>query len=190
LLSNAPLKDRVSPIIPGLHRAYDRMLARTIRVPRLAYSSFSGIIEAGLVVWPLLGQELLPSFKERDFLMHWVAKPGTSHPEMVRITTQHCKELHTVPGVRNCGSHIGEALLMNEVYGIYFAENWISVDPSVDYDASLAKLQELVDGAPGLQRDVHTYLKERIREVLTGSSHPIVVRIYGQDLQVLRAKAH
>jgi Cu/Ag efflux pump CusA len=36
---------------------------------------------------------------------------------------------------------------------------------------------------------VQTYLKERIREVLTGSSHPIVIRIYGEDLDVLRAKA-
>jgi Cu/Ag efflux pump CusA len=36
---------------------------------------------------------------------------------------------------------------------------------------------------------VQTYLKERIREVLTGSSHPIVVRIYGPDLDFLRAKA-
>ena len=37
---------------------------------------------------------------------------------------------------------------------------------------------------------MQTYLKERIREVLTGSSHPIVIRIYGQDMEVLRAKAH
>ena len=41
----------------------------------------------------------------------------------------------------------------------------------------------------GSYRDVQTYLKERIREVLTGSSHPIVIRIYGEDLDVLRAKA-
>jgi Cu/Ag efflux pump CusA len=189
LLSNAPLKDRMSPIIPWLHRAYDRVLGRTIRLPRLVYTGFTGTMVAGLVVWPLLGQELLPSFKERDFLMHWLGKPGTSHPEMVRISTAACKELRTIPGVRNCGSHIGQALLMDEVYGVYFGENWISVDPSVDYDATLAKVQELVDGYPGLVRDVQTYLKERIREVLTGSSHPIVVRIYGQDLAVLRAKA-
>jgi CzcA family heavy metal efflux pump len=189
LLSNAPLKDRVSPIIPWLHGAYDRALTGTIRIPRLAYSSFSGIMVAGLVVWPLLGQELLPSFKERDFLMHWVSKPGTSHPEMVRISSAACQELRSIPGVRNCGSHIGQALLMDEVYGVYFGENWISVDPSVDYDATLAKIQAMVDGYPGLQRDVQTYLKERIREVLTGSSHPIVIRIYGQELDVLRAKA-
>jgi Cu/Ag efflux pump CusA len=121
--------------------------------------------------------------------MHWLTKPGTSHPEMVRISTAACQELRTIPGVRNCGSHIGQALLMDEVYGIYFGENWISVDPSVDYDETLGKVQALVDGYPGLYRDVQTYLKERIREVLTGSSHPIVIRIYGQDLNVLRAKA-
>jgi Cu/Ag efflux pump CusA len=36
---------------------------------------------------------------------------------------------------------------------------------------------------------VQTYLKERIREVLTGSSDAIVVRIYGRDLDVLTQKA-
>jgi CzcA family heavy metal efflux pump len=189
LLSNAPLKDNVSPIIPWLHRVYDRLLSRTIRAPRRVYATFTGTMVAGLIVWPLLGQELLPSFKERDFLMHWITKPGTSHPEMVRISTLACQELRSIPGVRNCGSHIGQALLMDEVYGVYFGENWVSVDPSVDYDATLAKIQALVDGYPGLQRDVQTYLKERIREVLTGSSHPIVIRIYGQDLEILRAKA-
>ena len=189
LLSNAPIHEHVSPIIPWLHRTYEKMLAPIVRSPRPAYAAFAVLMIAGITVWPLLGQELLPSFKERDFLMHWLTKPGTSHPEMVRISTRACRELRTIPGVRNCGSHIGQALLMDEVYGIYFGENWVSVDPSVDYDETLNKIQELVDGYPGLYRDVQTYLKERIREVLTGSSHPVVIRIYGQDLNVLRAKA-
>jgi CzcA family heavy metal efflux pump len=189
LLDNAPVKDRISPILPWLHRSYDAMLAPILRAPSLAYGATVVLMVAGIVVWPLLGQELLPSFKERDFLMHWLTKPGTGHPEMVRISQRACQELQTIPGVRNCGSHIGQALLMDEVYGIYFGENWVSVDPSVDYDKTLASIQELVDGYPGLYRDVQTYLKERIREVLTGSSHPIVVRIYGEDMEVLRAKA-
>jgi Cu/Ag efflux pump CusA len=46
----------------------------------------------------------------------------------------------------------------------------------------------LVDGYPGLVRDVQTYLKERIREVLTGSSEAVVVRISGLELDVLREK--
>ena len=189
LLGNAPIEHRQSPIVTWLHRVYDRLLAPIIRAPRMAYVTVTVLVLAGVGVWPALGQELLPSFKERDFLMHWITKPGTSHPEMWRITAQACRELLTIDGVRNCGSHIGQAMLADEPYGIYFTENWISVDPSVDYDATLAKIQEVVDGYPGLIRDVQTYLKERIREVLTGASDTVVVRIYGPDLEVLRSKA-
>jgi len=189
LLSNAPIEHRQSPIIPWLHRVYDQVLGSTLKSPRLAYATVSLIVLAGLLVMPFLGQELLPSFKERDFLMHWITKPGTSHPEMWRITAQACNELMTIPGVRNCGSHIGQAVMADEPYGVYFTENWISVDPAVDYNTTLASVQEVVDGYPGLVRDVQTYLKERIREVLTGSSDTVVIRIYGQDLEVLREKA-
>ena len=157
--------------------------------PRTAYAGAGLTMMLGVAVLPFLGQTLLPSFKERDFLMHWVTKPGTGHEEMVRITTLVNRELLTIPGVRNAGSHIGQALLMDEVVGIQFGENWISVDPSVDYNQTVASIQEVVDGYPGLFRDVLTYLKERIREVLTGTSEAITIRIYGPDLAVLREKA-
>jgi hypothetical protein len=67
--------------------------------------------------------------------MHWLTKLEPP-PEMDRITPV-CKE-RSIPGVRNCGSHIGQALLADEVVGIDFGENWISVDPAVDYDDARA----------------------------------------------------
>jgi Cu/Ag efflux pump CusA len=121
--------------------------------------------------------------------MHWLTKPGTSHPEMYRITVQSSKELRSIPGVRNFGAHIGRALVADEPVGMHFTENWVSVDPKVDYDSTLAAIQETVAGYPGIYRDVQTYLKERIREVLTGGSEAIIVRLYGEDLTVLRKTA-
>jgi CzcA family heavy metal efflux pump len=189
LLGNAPVEQRASPLVPWLHRVYDRMLTPIVARPRRAYVTMVAIVCAGLSVLPFVGQDLLPAFKERDFLMHWIGNAGTSHPEMVRITQRVCAELLTVPGVRNAGAHIGQAMLADEPYGINFAENWVSIDPSVDYDATVRRIQETVDGYPGLIRDVQTYLKERIREVLTGTSDAIVVRMSGPDLHVLQSKA-
>ena len=189
LLRDLPLDKGESALVRFLQRGYDATLARIVRTPGPAYASVVVIATAGLLVVPQLGQELLPSFKERDFLMHWLTKPGTSWTEMDRITIQGSKELRQIPGVRNFGAHIGQALLMDEVVGIYFGENWVSVDPSVDYDETVETLQTTVDGYPGLYRDVLTYLKERIREVLTGTSDAIVVRIFGNDLETLHAKA-
>jgi CzcA family heavy metal efflux pump len=189
LLRNVPLEKRESPLIKVLHKAYNALLTRIVNTPRSAYVTVGVIVIAGMLVLPQLGQSLLPSFKERDFLMHWLTKPGTSWPEMNRITIQGSKELRNIPGVRNFGAHIGQALIMDEVVGMYFGENWISVDPAVDYDETLDAIQTAVDGYPGLYRDVLTYLKERIREVLTGSHEAVTVRIYGNELDILRQKA-
>ncbi len=46
-----------------------------------------------------------------------------------------------------------------------------------------------MDGYPGLTRDLLTYLRERIKEVLTGASATIVVRIFGPNLTQLAATA-
>jgi Cu/Ag efflux pump CusA len=121
--------------------------------------------------------------------MHWISKPGTSLPEERRIVTAASNDLRSIPGVRNFGSHIGQALLAEEIVGANFGENWISVDPSADYDETVAKVQEVVDSYPGLYHDLLTYFNERVDEVLAGSTEPIVVRIFGEDLGQLRSKA-
>jgi CzcA family heavy metal efflux pump len=178
-----------SPLVAPMKRGYERLLVRIMPRPRRAYAVVAVTTVAGLAVLPVLGQSLLPNFKERDFLMHWLAKPDTSLQEEVRTTKLVNAELLTIPGVRNAGSHIGNALLGDEPYGVYFGENWISVDRSVDYDDTVDNIRGVVDGYPGIYRDVLTYLRERIREVLTGTSDPITIRIFGQDLDLLREKA-
>ncbi len=134
-----------------------------------------------------LGEEFLPNFKERDFLMHWVEKPGdlarrddahhhrreqgTAHASPACATSARTSAAPRSPmkwsarTSRSCGS---------------------ALDPNVDYDPTVKKVQEVVDGYPGLYRDLLTYLRERIKEVLTGASATIVVRIFGPDLPMLR----
>jgi CzcA family heavy metal efflux pump len=189
LLRGAPLQRRGSPLVAWLQRGYGSLLARVVRRPRWAYATVAGFLALGIAVAPLLGESLFPQFKERDFLMHWVTFPGTSQPEEERIVTAGGRELRAIPGIRNFGSHIGQAMLGEEIAGVNFGENWISVDPKADYDKTVAELEHTVAGYPGVYTDVQTYLNERIKEVLTGTSEAIVVRIYGPDLDVLRRQA-
>ncbi|XUJ37559.1 efflux RND transporter permease subunit [Bradyrhizobium japonicum] len=120
LLDNARLEGRESPLIVWLRRHYPPLLERVTRTPRPAFITVGAVTLAGIAVWPLLGHSLLPSFKERDFLMHWVTSPDTSLPEMLRITTRASKELRAIPGVRNFGAHIGQAFAADEVVGVNF----------------------------------------------------------------------
>ncbi|MGI9436370.1 MAG: efflux RND transporter permease subunit, partial [Geminicoccaceae bacterium] len=190
LLVNAPLEKRISPLAVWLQKHYEAILSKIIDNPRNAYMTVAGVFALGFLVVPFLGQSLFPSFKERDFLMHWVAKPGTSHEEMMRISKAGGVDLLQIPGVRNFGAHIGQGTLADEPVGMNFGENWISIEKSVDYDKTRAAVQKIVDEYPGLYRDVQTYLKERTKEVLTGTGHGIVIRVSGNDLGILREKAN
>lgn len=185
---------------PGTHR--DALLSRGMKaiyrgiLPVFARSPWMALVILVLAftgtgwVWHTqLKEEFLPSFKERDFLMHWLEKPNTSVEASKRITIAAATDLMKVPGVRNQGAHIGRAEVADEVVGPDFTELWISLDPAAPYDETIHKVQAVVDGYPGLTRDLLTFLRERIKEVLTGASASVVVRIFGPELDQLRAHA-
>jgi Cu/Ag efflux pump CusA len=133
-MRKVPLKEQEPPLVRVLKRGYRAVLSRMVRRPVAGYATFGAMAAIGAITAPLLGQSLLPDFKERDFLMHWLTQPGTSVSEEYRVSQKACEELLTIKGVRNCGSHIGQAFNADEVVGVYFGENWISIDPAVDYD--------------------------------------------------------
>ena len=189
LLLPTHLDSRDARLVGGLKARYRRLLESFVDRPKSAFATLAVLLLLTAGTVPFLGEEFLPHFREYDFLMHWVEKPGTSLDAMRRITERASKELLSVPGVRNFGSHIGRAEVADEVVGPNFTELWISLDPSVDYETTVAKIQSIVDGYPGLYRDLLTYLRERIKEVLTGASATIVVRVSGPELGTLRTQA-
>lgn len=189
LLPGAPLREGDSPLVAMLKQRYRAALPRIVARPDVAAKTLVASLTLAGLAFFALAQSFLPDFKETDFLMHWVEKPGTSLEAMRRITERASKELRAIPGVRSFGAHIGRAEVADEVVGPNFTELWISVDPSADYDATVARIKATVDGYPGLYRDVLTYLRERLKEVLTGASATVVVRLYGPDLALLREKA-
>ena len=189
LLRGSPLTRHEPPLMHWLKGFYQPVLSRIIQRPRPIYAATAIIALIGIGVLPLLGESLFPEFKERDFLMHWITKPGSSVDEERRMALAASRELRAIPGVRNFGSHIGQALLADEVNGVNFAENWISIDPKVDYDKTVEAIEGVVTGYPGMFHNVETYLNETIDEVISGSKETFDVRIYGPDLRGIRAKA-
>ena len=190
MLPRAALHPKDSPLVTLLKKGYQVILPGFIHHPYLCIVIIVLVLAASGAIIPILGEEFLPDFKEYDFLMHFVEKSSTSMEAMDRITIRASKELRSIPGVKNFGAHIGRAEAGDEVYGINFTELWISMDTEVDYDSTLAEIKETVEGYPGLRRDVLTYLRERIKEVLTGTSATVVLRIFGPDLTELRNKAN
>ncbi|MDH4132029.1 MAG: efflux RND transporter permease subunit [Gemmatimonadota bacterium] len=180
---------RETPLVHWLKARYRALLPRLVDRPVLAIRTLTASLGIAAVAYVGLGEEFLPRFREYDFLMHWIEKPGISIEAMARITQRVSRELRAIPGVRNFGSHIGRAEVADEVVGPNFTELWISVDPAVNYEGTVERIQEVVDGYPGIYRDVLTHLRERIKEVLSGEGATVVVRVSGPSLETLRHQA-
>lgn len=188
LLKGARLAAADPPAMRAAKAGYARLLPPLLRSPKWVLPGVVAVaIVAGGAVYPRLGSDLFPTFKEPDFLMHFVTKPGTSVGEQDREVTSLQQQVLSVPGVTHAGSHIGQALLGEEVSGVNFSETWLSLSPSADYDRTQATLRSVAASYPGAFSDVQTYLHERIDEVLTnGTTEDVAVYIYGPDLASLQ----
>jgi Cu/Ag efflux pump CusA len=192
LLASDVAVQREPPLVRLLHRGYDRVFPRVLRASGRAFVVLGIVALAGVVSVPFLGRgrSLVPTFRDTNLLVQFNGAPGTSLTEMDRITARASGELRRLPGVRGVGAQVGRAVLADRVVGVDSSELWVTLDPSADYDRTLASIRSVVDGYPGLTHAVLTYPAARINEVLHKKTHDLTVRLYGPDPTVLREKAN
>ncbi len=110
LLKVKPGEHRDALLSRGMKAAYRGILPVFAKRPWAAMGFLAlAFLGTGWIWKTQLKEEFLPSFKERDFLMHWLEKPNTSVEASKRITIAAATDLLKVPGVRNQGAHIGRA---------------------------------------------------------------------------------
>ena len=183
--------ERESPLVGWLQRGYESTLARIIYRPRWAFVAAGAAVVAACATLPFLSTSLLPTFEEEQVLIRWDGAPGTSLQEMNRVTGLASRELRSVAGVQNVGAHVGRAVGSDLSVNANSAELWVSIDTSADYDATLASIRDVVDGYPGLSNGLQAFSNKRASEVLSGSGtgDNVVVRLYGEEPDVLQAQA-
>jgi len=190
LLRGTPPSSGGSPLADGLARLHESILAPVLRTPALGLAGIAALLVVGLASMSALQTDTsVPTFRERDFLIRLEAAPGTSHPAMTRIAKDAGRALRAIPGVNNVGSHVGRAVMSDEVSNVNTSEVWVSMDPTADYDATMAAVQETMAGFAGVSGEIMTYPLERIRDAEKDSEYDVVVRVYGQDWDVLHEKA-
>ena len=140
---------------------------------------------------PFFGGEFLPAFREGHLVLQVFAAPGTSVPEMIRIGTQISRELLKHKNIDTVEQQVGRAELGEDPWGPHRSELHVELKPLPGkQEAKVAdEVRDILKQFPGIQFEVLTFLGDRIGETLTGETAPVVVNIFGEDLDVLDAKA-
>lgn len=176
-------------LVRGLTRIYRQMLPLFLRFRKTTLATSVVMITAATAVIPFLGGEFLPDFRESNFVVFMVGSPDESLPEAVRVGSRVANRLQAIPGVLSVAQQVGRADLSEDTWGPNISEIWVVIDEAADYDSVLKEVRESVENVPGHRFQVKQFLRERIDEVITGSTADLVVRIVGPDLNVLRDHA-
>jgi Cu/Ag efflux pump CusA len=180
-----------------LRRKYTAMLERVAKHPWLIIGGAILLCVVAVAPLPFLAGELLPDFREGHFVLGVKAAPGTSLPEMVRIGQQISDELKKMPLVATYEQQSGRAERGEDTWGPNQSEFHVELKHPPDFPALAAKdeakvfddIGKMLAKIPGISFEVKTFLGDRIGETMGGETQPVVINIYGDDLDELDAKA-
>ncbi len=138
-----------------------------------------------------LEHKFLPELREGHFIVHTTSIPGTSLQESIRIGTRLTKQFLSIPGVESVSQWAGRAERGADTYGSHYSEYEVRLEPMTGdgQQQVLNLLRDILHDFPGILFEANTFLTERVDETISGYTSPVVVNIYGNNLNILDQKA-
>ncbi|HKC42853.1 MAG TPA: efflux RND transporter permease subunit [Burkholderiales bacterium] len=192
LLAQRELKPEDPPAVAWLKPRYVALLRRVESHPGLIGTAAFVLMTLGIGVLGLLSGEFIPPLREGHYIIHMTAVPGTAEAESVRIGERVTKALLAIDGVQSVAQWVGRAPGGADTFGSHYSEFEVEIG-TVEGEAQARILREIREalsgrrqgGFAGVTFAVNTFLTERIEETLTGFAAPLVVTLYGADLDAL-----
>jgi CzcA family heavy metal efflux pump len=172
---------------------YRKVLTIVARHPQLV-----PVVALGICVIALLplatfsGGELLPPFREGHLVVQVQTVPGTSLPETMRIGREIIRALRSKESVATVELQAGRAEQGEDTWEPNRAELHVELKPNVpgrEQAKLMDEIREMLDEFPGVQSEVVTFLGDRISETISGEPAPVVISVFGEDLDVIDEKA-
>ena len=192
LPSMQSLRDHDTKIVTWLKSHYEVQLSRLLAAPKKPLMcAFASVIVAAASV-PFMASSFLPPFNEGTLLIGLRLNPGVSLSESAGVASQAEKLVRQVPEVTYVGRRSGRAELDEHAEGVHVSELDVGLKPAGDLDRSMSEIQadirsRLVNLPAAIA--IGQPISHRIDHMLSGVRSQIAIKIFGDDLDVLRSQA-
>jgi len=164
----------------------------SVRHPWPILGGVAAAVVLSVITVTQLGRDFLPPFNEGTVQVNVLLPPGTSLAASNRIASMVDQRIKAVPGVVAFGRRTGRAELDEHAEGVNVSEIIISFDPNSgrSREEILAELREELTQVPGVMITAEQPLAHLISHMLSGVKAQVGIKLFGDDLTVLRNKAN
>ena len=189
LLGHRPMPSEDPAFLKWLKARYS---AAMVPIERRAGASVVAVVALSAFVLgavPFLGGDLIPNLKEGHFIIHMRTLPGTSLEESLRLGQRVTRVVAGIDGVRSVSQRTGRSTLVGDLVGSSSSEFDVDLSPGAPQEKILREIYRRLDPFVGASFRINTFLTERIHETVSTFSAPVVINIYGNNLDLLDRKA-
>lgn len=176
-------------LVVWLKRHYRRALAGVLAAPRGPVALAAGAVLLAAAAVPFFPTTFLPPFNEGSITLGLRLNPGATLSESIRIAGAAEQALRGLPEIAHMGRRTGRAELDEHAEGVHVTEFEITLHPGGrPKEAIYADIRQRLKDLPA-SLSLGQPIAHRIDHMLSGVRAPIAIRVFGEDLDTLRAQA-
>ncbi|NYE24108.1 efflux RND transporter permease subunit [Pigmentiphaga litoralis] len=183
-------------VIAMMKKPYLRMLAWAVRNAKKTVVLAVLLFLSSLALVPMLGTAFIPEMKEGSIVPSINRVPNISLEESIKLEMQAMKLIMQVPGVKSAVSGVGRGESPADPQSQNESTPVVSLKPRDEWpdgwtqDTIAAEIQKALKVIPSAQVVMAQPISDRVDEMVTGVRSDVAVKVFGEDLTRLRAKAN
>ncbi len=182
-------------IVRFLNRLYLPLIRFFVKRRSMAITLAALLLIAGGFIYPRLGSEFTPTLQEGTIILRLTMAPSISLNESTRITQIVERRIMKVPEVEHVVTRIGRGEVGAHTDPINSAEMYILLIPQDEWKSADSQqglegvIREEVGEIPGVLSNFTQPIQMTVDELLEGVRAELAIKLFGDDLQVLKEKA-
>ncbi len=175
---------------------YKSILTTFLKKKKLYLSIIIGIFIISLLIIPFLGTEFIPTLEEGTITIGVSMAPSISLKKATETIMRLEKEIIKFQEVKQTVSRIGRPEAGSHPHPVNTAEIHVDLKPLKEWDnfdnkAELVEeLNHELSAFPGIQLNFTQPIQNAFDELLSGVKAQLAIKLYGDDLEILRDKAN
>jgi heavy metal efflux system protein len=182
-------------LVARIKAPYLKMLHWSVANSRKTVVGGVVLLIVTLGLFPLLGTAFIPEMKEGSIVPGINRVPNISLEESIKMEMQAMKLVMEVPGVKSAISGVGRGESPADPQGQNESTPIVSLKPRSEWPAGWTQdtiadaMREKLKVLPGAQVVMAQPISDRVDEMVTGVRSDVAVKVFGDDLDVLKKKA-